>query len=164
MIALSKPSKDQNFPQNLRPISLLSTTGKLFEKVIQQLIQRHLEVNNLINANEFGFRARHSKTLQCMMLTDHVTINFNNNMSTAAVFLEIVKVFHTSWHPGLLYKLSKLQLSVNLITLFSSYPSYRKSRVSVEGEISKPRKTEAGVPQGSILAPTLYSLCINDTP
>jgi hypothetical protein len=106
VVALPKPGKDPKFPQNLRQISRLSTTGKLFEKVLQKLIQSHLEVNNLLNANQFGFRARNSTTLQCMKLTDHVT--YFNNMSTAAVFLDIEKAFDTTWHPGLLYKLSKL--------------------------------------------------------
>jgi hypothetical protein len=40
----------------------------------------------------------------------------------------------------------------------------RKFRVSVEGKFSTPRYMQAGVPQGSILCPTLYNLYINDTP
>jgi hypothetical protein len=92
---LPKPGKDPKFPQNLRPISLLFTTGKLFEKVILQLVQKHIEERGLLNASQFGFRARHSTTLQCMRLTDHVTLNFNNKMSTAAVFLDIEKAFDT---------------------------------------------------------------------
>jgi len=79
--------------------------GKLFEKVIQKLIQRHLEVSNLHRTNQFGFRARRSMTFQCTRLTDHVTLNFNNNMITAAIFLDVEKAFDTIWHPGLLYKL-----------------------------------------------------------
>jgi hypothetical protein len=43
----------------------------------------------LLNASQFGFRGRHSTTLQCMRLADHVTLNFNNKMYTAAVFLEV---------------------------------------------------------------------------
>jgi hypothetical protein len=43
----------------------------------------------LLNANQFGFRARYNTTLQCMRLADHVTLNFNNKMSTAAVFFDI---------------------------------------------------------------------------
>jgi hypothetical protein len=84
-------------------------------------------------------------------------------MSTAAVFLDIEKGFDTTWHSGLLYKLSKLQLLTNLIKLISSFLSERNFRVSVEGEMSTPSYMQAGVPQGSVLSPTLYNLYINDT-
>jgi hypothetical protein len=106
VITLPKPGKDPKFPQNLRPISLLSTTGKLLEKVILKLLQKHIDERGLLNASQFGFRARQSTTLQCMRLADHITLNFNNKMSTAAVFLDIEEAFDTAWHSGLLYKLS----------------------------------------------------------
>jgi hypothetical protein len=64
----------------------LSATGKLFEKIILKIVQRYIEERGLLNASQFGFPARHSTTLQYMRLTGHVTLNFNNNMSTAAVF------------------------------------------------------------------------------
>jgi hypothetical protein len=96
VIALPKPGKDTKFPQNLRPISLLSSTGKVFEKVILEIVNRHIGEKNLLNASQFGFRARHSTTLQCMRLADLVTFHFNNNMSTAAVFLDIEKAFGTT--------------------------------------------------------------------
>jgi hypothetical protein len=99
-----------------------------------------------------------------MRLTDHITTNFTNNMSTAAVFLDIEKAFDTTWHPGLLYKISKSQFPVNLTKLINSYLANRKFRLSVEGELSTPREIQAGVSQGSVLALTLYSLYINDTP
>jgi hypothetical protein len=104
VIALPKPGKDPKFPQNLRPISLLSTTGKRFEKVVLKIVQRHIENKKLLNANQFGFRTYHSTTLQCMRLADHATHNFNNKMSMAAVFLDIEKAFDTTWHTSLLYK------------------------------------------------------------
>jgi hypothetical protein len=84
----------------------------------------------LLSASQFGFRARHSTTLQCMRLTDHVTLNFNNNMSTAAVFLDIEKAFDTTWHPGLLYKLSELKVLASLIKLIASFLSNRKFSLS----------------------------------
>jgi hypothetical protein len=164
MIALPKPGNDPTFPQNLRPISLLSMTGKLFEKVVLKIFQRHIERKNLLNASQFGFQVDHIMTLQCMRLTDHITLNFNNEMSTAAVLFDIEKAFDTLQHPGLLYKLSTMEFATKLIKLISSFLSQRKFRVSVEGEMPKPRDIEAGVPQGSILYPTLYNLYINYTP
>jgi hypothetical protein len=99
-----------------------------------------------------------------MRLTDHITHNFNNKVSMAVIFLNIKKAFHTIWHPGLIYKLSKSEFLISLIKLISSFLSQRKFRVSVEGEISTPRETKSGVTQGSILSPTLYNLYIKDTP
>jgi hypothetical protein len=83
---------------------------------------------------------------------------YNNNMSTAAVFLDIEKAFDTTWYPGLLYKVSKLQFSTSLIKLISSFLPQRKFRISVEGEMSTPRYMQAGVQQGSVLSSTLYNL------
>jgi hypothetical protein len=155
-ISLPKPGKDLKFPENLRPISLVSTTGKLFEKIILKISQREDEERGLLKASQFGFRARHSTTLQCMNLTDHVTLDFKNYMSTVAVFLDIEKACDTSWHLGLLCKFSTLQCSHSLIKLISNFLSQRNFRVLVEGEISTPRDMKAGVPQGSVLSPILY--------
>jgi retron-type reverse transcriptase len=97
-----------------------------------------------------------------MRLTDHVALNFNNNVSTAAVFLDIEKAFDTTWHTGLLYKLSKLDSSVCSSSLALFF--IRKFFVSVEGEMFTPRIMKARVPQGSILSPTLFNMYVNDTP
>jgi hypothetical protein len=114
----------------------LSTTGKLLEEVILKIVQRHIEERGLLNASQFGFRARHSTTLRCMKLADHVTLNF----------LDIEKAFDTIWHLDLLYKLSELKFSVSLIKLISSFLSQRKFRVSVKGEMCTPRDIQARVP------------------
>jgi hypothetical protein len=99
-----------------------------------------------------------------MRLTDHVSLNFNNNMSTAAVFFDIEKTSDTTWHPSLLYKLTVLQFSTSLVKPIASFLTNRKFEVSVEGKLSLPRKVAAGVPQGSIFARVLNSLYINYAP
>jgi hypothetical protein len=100
IITLPKTVKDAKFPQNLLPISFLPTTGKLLEKVNLQSLKKHIDEKGLLNASQFGFLALHSTTLQLMRLTDHVTLKFNNKMSTAAVFLDIEKAFDNTWHSG----------------------------------------------------------------
>jgi hypothetical protein len=54
VITLPKPGKDPELPQSLRPMSLLSTTGTLFEKVILKLVQKNIEEKGLLNASQFG--------------------------------------------------------------------------------------------------------------
>jgi hypothetical protein len=100
--------------------------GKRFEKVVLKIIQRHIEGRNVLNASQFGFLECHSTTLQCMRLADRVTLNFNNKMSAAAVFLDIEKAFDTAWHHGLLYKLSQLEVSISVIKLISSFLTEQK--------------------------------------
>jgi hypothetical protein len=68
-------------------------TGKLFEEVILKIIPRHIKGRNLLNASQFGFCTRHSMTLRCMMIADYMTLNFNNNLSTSAIFLDYEKSF-----------------------------------------------------------------------
>jgi hypothetical protein len=98
-----------------------------------------------------------------MRLTDHVTLNFNN-LSTAAVFLDIEKAFDTTWNPGLLYTLNKLSFPARTVKLISSFIFNRKCYVSVKGELSTPREIQARVSQGSVLFPMLYNLYMNDAP
>jgi hypothetical protein len=78
----------------------------------------------------------------------------------AAVFLDTETAFDATWYLSLLYKLLKLKFSVSVIELTRSFLCKRQFRLLVEGEMSAPRDIQAGVPQGSILSPTLYSLYI----
>jgi hypothetical protein len=86
----SKPSV-YRYRNPVRPISLRYTTGKIFQKVILRTIQRHIEKWGLLNASQFGFGALHSRTLQCMRLSDHLTLNFNNSMCAAAAFGNVLR-------------------------------------------------------------------------
>jgi hypothetical protein len=90
-----------------------------------------------------------------MKLTDHVSLNFSNNMSTAAVFLDIEKVFDTTWHPSLLHNLPELPFSTSLIKLITSVLNNRKFKVPVEGELSSARREAAWGPQCTVLATVL---------
>jgi hypothetical protein len=140
---------------NFGLINLLSTTSKLFEKLILRSFQKHTEDRNVLNASQFDFRADHSMTLQYMRLAHQVTLNFNNNMSTAVIFFYFKKAFNTTWHTRLLHKLSELEFSTSLIKLITSFLTDRKFKALADGKFSTPCKIVVGVPQGSVLNPNI---------
>jgi hypothetical protein len=70
-VTLLEPGKGPKFLQNLRLISILSTIGKLFEKVILKIVQRHTEKRACLQAS---LVSRPVTALQCMRLTDHITL------------------------------------------------------------------------------------------
>jgi hypothetical protein len=161
---LPKLGKDPKFSQNVCPINLFYTTDKLFEKVILKIVQKYTEERGLLNACKFGFHARHITALRFMRLTNHVTLNFNSSISTAAVFLDNEKPLISHGTLAYYIKLSKLEFSASLIKLVTSFLSQRKFRVSVEGEMCAPRDIRTRVPEVSFLSPTLCNIYINDTP
>jgi hypothetical protein len=97
-----------------------------------------------------------------MRLVDHVTLNFNN-LSTAAVFLDIEKAFVITWHPGLLYKPIKLIFSVNTLKLISSFLSDRNSKFRLKVNFPRLEKHKQGCPKVPS-CPVLYNLYINYAP
>lgn len=160
--AIPKPGKDLRIPSNYRPISLLSCVGKLFEKLIHARLLTHINDNNLLKPEQFGFRQQHSTVHQLKRVTNSIQRNKTARKTTCMIFLDIEKAFDTIWHDGLIFKLSKLDTPLYLIKIIQSFLTDRKFMVKVNGIHSSTKNVLAGAPQGSSLSPTLYSIYIND--
>lgn len=159
-----KPDKPPSKANSYRPISLLNSIAKLTEYFIAQLVKTHINDNNILIPQQFGFREGLSATHQAYRLVDFITSSKINKQKTAAVFLDVSKAFDRVWTNGLLFKLINYKFPPYLIHLISSFLQNRNFHVRVKSTLSSNYPCQSGVPQGSILSPTLYNLFTNDIP
>jgi len=164
VISILKPGKDPALPSSYRPISLLDTIGKLFEKILLARILYVVNERGLLRDEQFGFRPGHSTSLQLARLVERITRNFGEKRFTGAVFLDVAKAFDTVWIDGLLYKLTLLNFPSYIVHTISSYLRGRTFEASFQTATSSRRCMRAGVAQGGLISPILFSLYVNDMP
>ena len=146
--------------KNYRPVSLLFVVSKVFEKLVNNRIVYHLEKCGLFYDFQYGFRSSRSTAdfLTVVSDSDRISRAFNRSGATRAVALHISKAFDRVWHAGLLHKLKSYGISGQIFGLISSFLSNRRLRVVLDGKSSQEYPVNAGVPQGSIVGPTLFLL------
>jgi hypothetical protein len=165
VVSILKPGKDPALPYCYRPISFLDTVGKLFEKTLLARVLREVSERGFLRDDQFGFRPRHSTTLQLARLVERVNRkNFDERRLNGAVFLDVAKAFDTVWVKGLLYRLTVLNFPSYLVKTISSYLDCRTFQTSFQSAKSTRRGMRAGVVQGGLVSPVLFSLYANDIP
>lgn len=163
VLAFPKSGKDVSKPENYRPISLLCTLSKIFERIIHKKLKTEM-LEDLSQKEQFGFKSQHSTTQQLTRITEKITKAFNTKKSVGMILLDIQKAFDTVWHNGLVYKLITMGVPDYLVALIKSYLTNRKFKVKINEDYSDEKKCSAGVPQGSIIGPTLFNAYIKDLP
>ena len=163
-VMIPKPFADPTSVSSYRPISLLSCVGKTFEKILASRLRDYLEENNLLPGFQFGFRPNRSTKDPLLKLQTEATRAINTKKCALAVFLDIKQAFDRVWHAGLIRKMLHLNVPVHFARLICSYLSDRSARVKVAGATSLSFTPQAGVPQGSAIAPILYLIYASDSP
>jgi len=155
---LKKPGLDEADNKNFRPITNLSTVSKLLERLTMSRLQPHLLRSPNYCPLQSAYRPSHSTETAVVKVADDLYRAMDNGAFTALVSLDISAAFVTIDHEILRRRLkSDFHVDGNALAWIKSYVSDRYSFVQVGQSASDRQHCSAGVPQGSVLGPLLFT-------
>lgn len=153
--------------QNYRPISILSSISKIYERAVYIQLSHFLETRNILDPNQHGFRPGRSVTSAAISFLESVIESVDKGKTTTGIFMDLSKAFDSVKHTTLIDKLQTCGLNDKSLNWFKSYLSNRSQYVELTHMTnyskiikvsSNCKSLKFGVPQGSILGPLLF-LC-----
>lgn len=162
IIPILKSNHSKIEPKSYRPISLTCTMCKVIEKIINRRLWFNLERSNLINRFQSGFRKHRSTTDNLVQLHTEALDAFANKQELIAVFFDMNKAFDTTWRHRVLRKLKQWKIDGNILYFNKNFLDERTFRVRLGNTYSDQYLQQNGLPQGSVLSPTLFLIAIED--
>ena len=118
-----------------------------------------------MNPQQYGFRPHRCTEDIIVQIIKYIDTYHKLNKKTATVSLDVEKAFDKVWHQGLTYKIyNHYNIPTTTKKLLSNFILERTYTILHKNTKSTTFSSNAGVPQGSSLSPTLFALYVNDTP
>ena len=112
---------DSTLVNNYRPISILNTINKIFEKILHARLTKYIDDFDLIYKYQFGFRKNHSTELALIEMVDQIKMSLDSGKITCGIFVDLSKAFDTVNHDILIGKLDHYGISGKALKLIKSY-------------------------------------------
>ena len=151
---------NDNEKENYRPVSVLSTFSKVFEKLLFEQINDHMQ--SKFSKHLTDFRKNHSTRNALMVMTEKWKTILIKKLKVGALFMDLSKAFDTLDHSLLLAKLHAYGFHNNSLSFGRSYLTNRIQRCEIENHFSNWGEITTGVPHGSIVGPLLFNILFND--
>lgn len=158
IIPLKKPGKsDYTLAKAWRPISLLSTLGKILEAIVAERLSYAAETFGLLPANHFGARKRRSTEQALLLLQEQIYKAWRARKVLSLISFDVKGAYNGVFKDRLLQRLRARGIPETLTRWIDAFCSKRTATIAVNGFTSEQQELpQAGLPQGSPLSPILF--------
>ena len=151
-----------NTAENYRGITLLSTLGKLFTRILNDRLTDWAENYQVYIEAQAGFRSNMGTVDNIFTLHGLLTHVINQGKKLYCAFVDLTKAFDYINRDILWHKLIKLGIRAKILNIIRSMYENVKSRVKYNNRLSEEFECYLGVRQGESLSPFLFSMYLND--
>ena len=145
-------------PNNYRGITISPIISKVFEHLLKTVFFEHLSTSQ----HQYGFKRNSSTAHALHCLREIVSFYVNNDSRVYCTFLDASKAFDRLVHAGLFLKLIQRHIPIVFLEIIMFWYSKLQCRVKWDDCYSEWFMITAGVRQGGILSPDLYSIYVDD--
>ena len=153
---------DPRVPLNYRGISLIPTMCKLYTNILNKRIFEYLDINNLTEDEQNGFRKDRFCEDHIYSLTSIIRNRKNMGLDTFTCFVDMAKAFDRVNRDILFVKLANIGISGDILESIKALYADCRASINVNDDYTDFFSIMSGVKQGDVISPTLFSIFIND--